>query len=128
MKGKKTGSYMVAISSILTIIIVLVWMLYNKYLDIIIYSIIEIINCIIILIFSAMFIRERIDKNFIKLYQNTIILLSATISIVEILKFQSSSECCSVFFSPITILMMIIGSCIICLSKEEHKNETKTTN
>ena len=42
MKGKKTGSYIVSISSILTIIIVLVGTFYNKYLDIIIYSIIGI--------------------------------------------------------------------------------------
>ncbi len=128
MKGKKTGSYIVSISSILTIIIVLVGTFYNKYLDIIIYSIIEIINCILILIFSAMFIREKIKQDFMKLYQSTIMLLSVTITIIEILKFQSSSECCLVFFSPITILIMIIGSFIICLSKEEHKNEIKTTN
>ena len=128
MKGKKTGSYIVSISSILTIIIVLVGTFYNKYLDIIIYSIIEIINCILILIFSAMFIREKIKQDFMKLYQSTIMLLSVTITIIEILKFQSSSECCLVFFYPITILIMIIGSFIICLSKEEHKNEIKTTN
>ncbi len=132
MKTKRTGTILCLVGNILNIIGFIIFILYFKTLgsgisvntEMIVDGLIIVIDSAIMIALSILFLKGKINKDLMKLYSISMLLLSITLFAVLCILFLSSVLCCYMIYIVFPIISLV-GSIMILAGKE--KNEVKET-
>lgn len=136
MKTKRTGTILCLIGNILNVIGFIILVFYFDTIgnetsvntEMIVDSLILIINSLIMIALSILFLKGKINKELMKIYAISMLLLSITIFAILCILFLSSVICCYMIYVVFPIISLI-GSIMILVGKEKNEvNEIKKDN
>lgn len=133
MKIKRTGTILCLVGNILNVIGFIILILYfnsignNIYInaETVVDSLIIVMNSGILIALSILFLKGKIQKELMKLYSISMLILSVIIFIVLCMLYLSSVLCCYMIYLVFPIISLV-GSIMILAGKE--KNENKKNN
>ena len=136
MKTKRTGTILCLIGNILNVIGFTILVFYFDTIgngtsvntEMIVDSLILVINSLIMIALSILFLKGKINKELMKIYAISMLLLSITIFAILCILFLSSVICCYMIYVVFPIISLI-GSIMILVGKEKNEvNEIKKDN
>ena len=136
MKTKRTGTILCLIGNILNVIGFIILVFYFDTIgnvtsfntEMIVNSFILILNSLIMIALSILFLKGKINKELMKIYAISMLLLSITIFAILCILFLSSVICCYMIYVVFPIISLI-GSIMILVGKEKNEvNEIKKDN
>ena len=131
MKIKRTGTILCLVGNILNVIGFIILILYfnsignNIYInaETVVDSLIIVMNSGILIALSILFLKGKIQKELMKLYSISMLILSVIIFIVLCMLYLSSVLCCYMIYLVFPIISLV-GSIMILAGKEKNENKT----
>lgn len=131
MKSIKQGSIMSLVTNIIIILFGFLWLFMRSEiktsLEIIIDSILLIVECGIIISLNILYLSNKIPNKYLYLYGNLSLGLALITLIIPIF-LQISNQACIYVLIIIVAIISIIGNIKININTRKYKNEIKTDN